>query len=165
MRKLLVGVVALSMGIACAVVPARAGGAFSKKSFKGGYALVMSGSDESLSNVCPSPPCAAALTAQITANGSGAITGGSVNLNVGGVTCSGEVTQGSYVVASDGTGSINTTINSNVSCTNSATFPIGTFNLSFTLYNGGKQSSLATLFTLPDGLVMAGTASSQNRIP
>jgi hypothetical protein len=165
MRKLLVGVVALALGFACAVGPAHAGGAFSKKSFKGGYALVLSGTDESLSGVCPSPPCAAALTGQISTNGGGSITGGSVNLNVGGVSCSGEVTQGSYIVASDGTGSINTTINTNVTCTNSATFPIGSFNLSITLYNRGKQATLATLFTLPDGLVLAGTASSQNRIP
>jgi hypothetical protein len=165
MRKLLVGVGALVLGFACGVLPAHAGGAFSKKSFKGGYALALFGSDESLSGVCPAPPCAAALTGQISSNGKGLITGGSVNLNVGGVSCSGGVTQGSYVVANDGTGSINATINTTVSCTNSATFPIGTFNLSVTLSNAGKQAALATLFTLPDGLVMSGTASSQNRIP
>lgn len=164
MRKMLVAAAALAIGIAGSGFSAYAGGGFSSKSFKGNYALVMLGTDDSLSGVCSAPPCTAALTGQVSSNGSGKISGGSVALNVGGVNCTGAVSNGSYAVNKDGTGTISLTITTNTAC-NTGSFPIGAFGLSVTLFNKGRQAALATNFTSPDGLVMSGTAASQKNIP
>jgi hypothetical protein len=165
MRKLLVGVAVVALGVAGSGLSAHAGGAFSNKSFKGSYALVMSGSDVSQNSICSAPPCPVALTGQLTSNGKGTITGGSVNLNDNGVTCSGDFTNGLYSIVRDGTGISQISATTNTSCNNLSAFPLASLGLTITLYNGGKQATLATSGTSPAGLVMSGTASSQNRIP
>jgi hypothetical protein len=155
---------AVAIGIGGFAVSAWAGGAFKNKSFKGNYAIAMSGSDVSQSGACAAPPCAVALTGQISSNGSGKVTSGSVQVNIDSIACTGTVAKSLYGINNDGTGMVQLTISSG-SCTNSATFPIGTLNLTLTLFNSGRQATLATQFTSPDGLVMSGSAASQNNIP
>jgi hypothetical protein len=165
MRKLLVGVVALVLGTAGGVLPAHAGSAFGNKSFKGGYAISLSGSDLSLSSICTSPPCPVALTGQLTSNGNGTIPSGSISLNDNGVVCSGDFSNAFYSISKDGTGSSQIAVASNTSCNNLLSFPLASFGLAITLYNGGKQATIATSNTSPAGMVLSGNAASQNRIP
>jgi hypothetical protein len=165
MRRLLVAVAAVAMGIAGAGFPAYAGGVFSNKSFKGNYALSLTGSDLSQSSICTAPPCPVALTGQLSTNGKGAITGGSLNLNDNGILCSGSFSNGSYSIQNDGTGSVLALVGNASGCNNNLAFPMTAFSLTVTLYNGGKQATIATGTTSPAGLVMSGSAASQNRIP
>jgi hypothetical protein len=165
MRKLSVGVVALVLGIAGSVLPAHAGGAFSNKSFKGNYAISLSGSDLSQSSICTSPPCPVALTGQLTSNGNGGISSGSISLNDNGVVCSGEFSNAFYSISKDGTGSSQIAVATNTNCNSLLTFPLASFGLTITLYNRGSQATLATSNTSPAGMVLSGSAASQNRIP
>jgi hypothetical protein len=164
MRKLLVGAVALGLGLAGSVFPAYAG-EFGNKSFKGSYAFTLSGSDISQTSICPAPPCPVALTGQMTSNGKGTITGGSINLNDNGIACSGDFSNGFYNIHKDGTGTSLIAVGTNTTCNNLLTFPMSSFGLTITLYNSGKQATIATTSTSPAGLVMTGTAATQNRIP
>jgi hypothetical protein len=153
------------LGIVGGAIPALAGGAFSNKSFKGSYAFSLSGSDLSESLICTSPPCPVVLTGQLSSDGKGAISSGSINLNDNGILCSGTFSNGSYSIQKDGTGTILALVGTSSVCNNNLSFPMTAFSLALTLYNSGKQATIATGTTSPAGLVMSGSAATQNKIP
>lgn len=165
MRKMLVAAAAVVIAVAGGGLSAHAGKGLSNKNFKGGYALSLNGSDLSQSSICTSPPCPVALTGQLSADGKGSITGGSVSLNDNGILCSGTFSNGSYQIGSDGTGTVLVLVGTASGCNNNLSFPMTAFSLTMTLFNQGRQASLATGTTSPAGLVMSGTAASQNKIP
>lgn len=156
MRKVLAVTVLVCAAVTLCSNPAEAQ-RFSLRALNGNYAIILSGWD--VTNNTP-----VSLSGVMQFNRRGAVVGGSVSYNDGGIFCSfPNFLPSTYYINPDGTGTLNLVLDS--ASARCASPPITNLNLALALFKNGRQANISTQGITADTVVLSGTLSMQKMFP